>query len=441
MVDTRSGRPTTPDPELPGGTVTFLFTDIEGSTRLVARLGEQYGRLLADHQRLLRDAFAASGGREIDTQGDAFFVVFPRAKDAIAAALRGQLALAGHHWPGGVTVRVRMGLHTGEPATAHDRYVGLGVHRAARICAAGHGGQILLSTATHALLADDVLPDITFQDLGAYRLKDLERPERLYQLVVPDLPRAFPPPRAPAVEVPPPGLHAERTRATASRLSDVARGRVRVVVADDSVLVREGLVRLLAEAGFDVVAAAADGNELLCEVGRVDTDVVVTDIRMPPTHVDEGLLAAAEIRRLYPDVGVLVLSQYLDPSYALRLLEDFPASVGYLLKERVSDIAVLGDAIRRIAEGECVIDPTIVSRLMGRARGESPLAKLNHREQRILTLVGEGRSDEAIAAHLAVTTDAYETELREMFGKLGLSTTQADLRRVVAVLGYLRSTG
>ncbi|HEU0247695.1 MAG TPA: response regulator [Gaiellaceae bacterium] len=395
--------------------------------------GERYAEVLADHQGLLRDAFASSGGREIDTQGDAFFVVFPRAKDAIAAALSGQRALAGHRWPDGVEVRVRMGLHTGEPAAAHDRYIGLGVHRAARICAAGHGGQILLSSATYALLADDVLPDITFQDLGEYRLKDLERPERIYQLMVPDLPRAFPPARAVPADVSEDGL-------APAPAAKVAKRRLRVVVADDSVLVREGLARLLAEAGFDVVARAADADELLREVGRVQTDVAITDIRMPPTHVDEGLVAAAEIRRLHPDVGVLVLSQHLDSAYATRPLEDYPERVGYLLKERVSDIAVLSDAIRRIAEGECVIDPTIVSRLMSRARREGPLATLSAREQSILTLIAEGRSDETITQHFGITRDAYEAELRDVFAKLGLSGTHDDLRRAVAVLGYLSST-
>jgi DNA-binding NarL/FixJ family response regulator len=231
----------------------------------------------------------------------------------------------------------------------------------------------------------------------------------------------------------------DRTR-TPAHPASAAKRPLRVVVADDSVLVREGLVRLLAEAGFDVVAGAADADELLLEVGRVHTDVAITDIKMPPTHVDEGLLAAAEIRRLHPGVGVLVLSQYLDSSYAMRLLEDYPARVGYLLKERVSDIAVLSDAIRRIAKGECVIDPTIVSRLMNRARGEGPLATLSAREQTILALIAEGRSDDAITEQLGVTTDAYEAELQGVFAKLGLSGTHADLRRVVSVLRYLGST-
>ena len=180
---------------LPSGTVTFLFTDIEGSTQLLKELGEDYGEVLIEHQRLLRGAFENAAGREVDAQGDAFFAVFGRAKDAVAAALEGQRALAAHSWPGGAQVRVRMGLHTGEPSVAGERYVGLGVHRAARICAAAHGGQLLASQATYAVLVDEVLPDIAFRDLGEHRLKDLDRSERLFQLAVPDLPSEFPPPR------------------------------------------------------------------------------------------------------------------------------------------------------------------------------------------------------------------------------------------------------
>jgi class 3 adenylate cyclase/DNA-binding NarL/FixJ family response regulator len=345
--------------ELPSGTLTFLFTDIEGSTRLLARLGDRYSEVLSDHQQLLRGAFADAGGREIDTQGDAFLAVFPRAKDAVAAALAGQRSLANHSWPADVNLRVRMGLHTGEPAATRDRYIGLSLHRAARICAAGHGGQILLSRATHAILADDVLPDITFHDLGLHGLKDLDNAERVYQLLVPDLPRRFPPLRT-------------VTPTTSEDLppSQAKDGSVRVVVADDSVLLREGLARLLAEAGFDVVTRVADADELLRQVGRAQPDVVLTDIKMPPSHIDEGIVAAMEIRRMHPSVGVLVLSQYLDTAYARRLLDEYPERVGYLLKDRVCDVAVLGDAIRRVAEGECVVDPTIVTRL--RSIGEVP---------------------------------------------------------------------
>jgi len=179
-------------PELPKGTVTFLFTDIEGSTRLLKQLGDRYGEVLADHERLLRAAFKQAGGQEIDTQGDAFFVVFTRGRDAVAAAVAAQRALAEHPWPEGTAVSVRMGIHTGEPALGTGRYIGLGVHRAARICSAGHGGQVLLSNATRELVADDLPEDVRLRDLGEHVLKDLDRPERIFQVVIDGLPADFP---------------------------------------------------------------------------------------------------------------------------------------------------------------------------------------------------------------------------------------------------------
>jgi alpha-glucoside transport system substrate-binding protein len=182
--------------DLPTGTVTFLFTDIEGSTRLVKRLGAGYEEVLAQHQRLLRSCFTARRGREIDTQGDSFFVAFARAGDAIECAIDAQRALEGHDWPEGAHVRVRMGLHSGEPRATGERYVGFGVHRAARIGAVGHGGQILVSNATRELVEDDLPPETRFGDLGAYELKDLERPERLFQVEVDGLQQQFPPLKA-----------------------------------------------------------------------------------------------------------------------------------------------------------------------------------------------------------------------------------------------------
>jgi YVTN family beta-propeller protein len=179
--------------ELPSGTVTFLFTDIEGSTQLLKNLGgERYDEVLAEHQRLLRAACAEAGGREIDTQGDSFFFAFRKAKDAVAAAIAAQRALAAFAWPDGVAVRVRMGLETGEPVVGSDRYVGLGVHRTARIMAAGHGGQVLLSATTRNLAHDELPEGVALRDLGEQRLKDLDHPVRLYQVVAPDLPARFP---------------------------------------------------------------------------------------------------------------------------------------------------------------------------------------------------------------------------------------------------------
>src|SRR5262245_13005269 len=179
--------------ELPSGTVTFLFTDIEGSTQLVKQLRDRYEQALADHQRILREAFEEYGGREIDTQGDSFFVAFGRAKDAVAAAVRAQGQLAEHAWPDGVELRVRMGIHTGEPTVGQERYVGIGVHRAARICATGHGGQVLVSQTSRELLRDDPLPEVSMRDVGEHQLKDLDESERLYQLVAPGPGENFPP--------------------------------------------------------------------------------------------------------------------------------------------------------------------------------------------------------------------------------------------------------
>jgi DNA-binding NarL/FixJ family response regulator len=214
---------------------------------------------------------------------------------------------------------------------------------------------------------------------------------------------------------------------------------MRVVVADDAMLTREGIVRLLREADVDVLAEAENADDLLRHV-RVDRpDVVIVDIRMPPTHTDEGLVAAQRIRAEYQDVGVLVLSQYVEPSYAMRLLEDHPERVGYLLKERIFDVAILVDALRRIGDGETVIDPTIVSRLVGRRRREDPLEELTPREKEVLGLVAEGLSNRAIAARLFVTDRTVEAHVKQIFAKLGLEANPESHRRVLAVLTYLRA--
>jgi class 3 adenylate cyclase len=180
---------------LPGGTVTFLFTDIEGSTRLLQELGDDYGRVVADHRRLLREVFQGAGGQEVDTQGDAFFYSFPRARDAVRAAVEGQRALAAHEWPGAAEVRVRMGLHTGEPTVGDEGYVGLDVVRAARICSAGHGGQILLSETTRALVGNDLPERVSVRDLGRQHLKDIQH-EHVFELSLDESGQAFPPLKA-----------------------------------------------------------------------------------------------------------------------------------------------------------------------------------------------------------------------------------------------------
>jgi DNA-binding NarL/FixJ family response regulator len=214
---------------------------------------------------------------------------------------------------------------------------------------------------------------------------------------------------------------------------------VRVVIADDEMLLREGLARLLTDAGINVVGKATNAAELLRTVRLATPDVAIVDIKMPPSHTDEGLVAAADIRTSHPEVGVLVLSHYLESTYAMRLLAEHPERVGYLLKARVSDIAVLADALRRIAEGECVLDPTIVARLVNRPRERSPLSELTDREREVLGLIAEGLSNQAIGERLFLSPKTIETHIRQIFIKLGLSEAPDSHRRVLAVLTFLRS--
>jgi DNA-binding NarL/FixJ family response regulator len=214
---------------------------------------------------------------------------------------------------------------------------------------------------------------------------------------------------------------------------------VRVVIADDEMLLREGLARLLTDAGVDVVGKATNAAELLRTVRLTAPDVAIVDIKMPPSHTDEGLVAAADIRTSHPEVGVLVLSHYLESTYAMRLLAEHPERVGYRPKARVSDIAVLADALRRIAEGECVLDPTIVARLVNRPRERSPLSELTDREREVLGLIAEGLSNQAIGERLFVSPKTIETHIRQIFIKLGLGEAPDSHRRVLAVLTFLRS--
>jgi DNA-binding NarL/FixJ family response regulator len=213
---------------------------------------------------------------------------------------------------------------------------------------------------------------------------------------------------------------------------------VRVVIADDETLLREGLERLLVEAGVEVVGKAGTADELLRRVQLTRPDVAIVDIRMPPTHTDEGLVAAQEIRTSQPATGVLVLSHHVESHYAMRLLEEHTERSGYLLKERVSDVAVLVDALNRIADGECVVDPTIVSRLLKRPREETPLDELTGRELEVLALMAEGHSNDGICKRLFLSPKTVETHVRHILLKLGIGETSDYHRRVLAVLVYLR---
>ena len=214
---------------------------------------------------------------------------------------------------------------------------------------------------------------------------------------------------------------------------------LKVIIADDAVLLREGLARLLGESGFDVVAQAGDGDDLLRKVGAHRPDVAVIDVRMPPTHTDEGLRAAHRIRAEHPRTGVLVLSQYVDEAYALELLSESTERTGYLLKDRVADVDTFTEAVRRVAGGGSALDPEVVGLLLGRRRREDPLEGLTAREREVLGLMAEGRSNAAIAEALVVTERAVEKHVTSIFSKLDLSPTVEDHRRVLAVLAYLRA--
>jgi DNA-binding NarL/FixJ family response regulator/class 3 adenylate cyclase len=395
--------------QLPTGTVTFLFADVEGSTRLAHELGAGWQHVLADVRRHLREAVAAADGHEVDSRGDELFAVFADAEHAANAAVDAQRRISAHGWP--TPVRVRIGLHTGTAALGEDGYVGVDVHRAFRVANAGHGGQIIASEAAAGALG----AGRRLRDLGLWALPDLPEPLRIFQLDADGVGGQFPPLRARPGTTP-----------------------VRVVLADDSVLLREGVARLLEEAGFDIVAQSGNADDLLRHVAMHQPDVAVVDIRMPPTQTDEGLRAAKEIRERFAATGVLVLSQYVEPGYAMELLSESAESVGYLLKDRVADIEEFAAAVRRVAEGGSALDPTVVSQLVGRQRRDDPLAELSPREREVLELMAEGRSNQAIAERLFITLRAVEKHVTSIFVKLRLPATAEDHRRVLAVLALLR---
>jgi DNA-binding NarL/FixJ family response regulator/class 3 adenylate cyclase len=414
--------------ELPTGTVTFLFTDVEDSTGLVRDLREAYGSVIADHRRLVRGAVEKRGGYEIDCRGDEFFLVFARPDAAVETADAIQRQHEAHGWPGERPVRVRMGIHTGAPAVEEDDYVGIDVHHVARLCSVGHGGQVLLSETTL-----DAVENVEVKDLGEHDLKGLPRPERIFQLLRSGAENDFPPLRLGSEA----GADAQAEPVGGSLPKEAEP--LRVVLADDSVLLREGVALLLGDAGFEVVGQSGTADDLLLKVRSYAPDVAVVDIRMPPTQTDEGLRAAQEIRAKHPDVGVLVLSQHVEPAYAMELLAESAEGVGYLLKDRVADVDEFAAAVRRVAEGGSALDPALVTQLVGRHRTSDPIDDLTPREREVLELMAEGRSNQAIGERLYITPRAVEKHITNIFGKLRLPPAPEDHRRVLAVLAFLRA--
>lgn len=398
---------------LPTGTVTFFFADVEGSTVLQREAPAHYADAIAQLRRLMRDAVSAEGGAESDAVGDEYVAAFSDPQRAAAAALAVQRALRDADWPGGIRVRVRIGLHTGTPSLTDEGYTGIDIVRASRIANAGHGDQIVVSAETLANL-----DGVECRELGDFRLQGLAAPERIHQLLADDLPRDFPPLR--------------------NTISTLGAG-ITVVLADDTILLREGIARLLADSGFEVVAQSDNPDDLLRHVAMHKPSVAVVDIRMPPTHTDEGLRAAREIRGRFPETSVLVLSQYVEAAYAMDLFSGSTEGLGYLLKDRVADIDEFALAIRRVSEGGSALDPAVVGELLGRSRRSDPLGQLTPREREVLELMAEGRSNQAIADRLFVTLRAVEKHVTSIFAKLDLPATTDDHRRVLAVLAFLQT--
>jgi DNA-binding NarL/FixJ family response regulator/class 3 adenylate cyclase len=400
-----------------GGVRIFLIADIRGYTLFTQEHGDEAAAVLAKvFADVVRDCVESNGGRLVELRGDEALVAFDSPRSAILSAVALQSsfvdkALSDEDMP----LYVGIGMDAGEAVAIEEGFRGGALNLAARLCSMAAPGEILASRELmHLARAVD---GIKYVERGQARLKGLTEPVHVVKV-------------APRKDDP-----AERlmqTKATTAR-------SMRVTLADDSVLLREGVARLLTDTGFDVIAQAGDATALLAAIDADPPDVAIVDIRMPPTHTDEGLRAAHQIRAEHPGVGVLVLSQYVETDYAVDLVADGAGGLGYLLKDRVANVQEFTDSVRRIGSGGSVIDPEVVSRLVGRARRASPIDALTQREKDVLGHMAEGRSNQAISEQMFLSPKTVEGHVRNIFSKLGLEDTPDDHRRVLAVLTFLRS--